>query len=159
MRAAQNSIISTVRVEQSLGSKKHVESGRTSGPICMQLPSETLLVLWQSSSVEHAPWTIKGMTQSACSTRKAGGICPGLPRCSVLQQSTGKQSGRYPTWHPQDILVDRVQQPRLSSEALAHHARTHCQPLCPACLSLNHSSPLLVYVHSLLTLFLSSCPQ
>ena len=60
-----------------------MESGRTSGPICMQLPSETLLVLWQSLSVEHAPWTIKGMTQSACSTRKAGGICPGLPRCSV----------------------------------------------------------------------------
>ena len=42
-------------------------------------------------------------------------VCRGA---GVLQQSTGKQSGRYPflafTFH---ILVDRVQQSRLSSEA------------------------------------------
>ena len=34
-------------------SKEHVESGRTSGPICMRSPSETLVVVWQSLSVEH----------------------------------------------------------------------------------------------------------
>ena len=82
--AAQDSIISNkYEVEQSLRMQGACREWADQWPIMHADYQQTPLVLWQSLSVEHVPWTIKGMTQSACSTRKAGGICPGLPRCSV----------------------------------------------------------------------------
>ena len=82
---------------------------RVGGPVAhyaCRLPSKTLLVLRQSLSVEHVALDNQGNDSEACvAPGRQGASALACRGADVLQQSTGKQSGRYPSWHSSMISL------------------------------------------------------